>query len=165
MSEERERVRGLSSVAEARSARSKLRFPPPKFWAWAALILAATGILHWKWSQGQVESSRQTLMARQRASVAELGPKWFPLRDRIEAWTLELARDPGAEVVAADALKGWDFRDKAGIYLRMQVEDARDAAAIRKGAKESLRDAFTACLMRVPNQDPYAGKECKKTHD
>src|SRR6185436_16879612 len=160
-----ERVRGLPCVAEARASRGKIRWPSPKFWAWAGLILAASAILHWKWSQGQVESARQALMARQRAVGVELGPKWFPLRDRIEGWTLELARDAGAEVVATDLLKGWDFRDKAGIYLRMRVEDARDAAAIRKGAKESLRDAFTSCLMRVTNADPLSGKECKRTRD
>jgi hypothetical protein len=165
MSSDEPRVRGLPAIAEAREARQKIRWPSPKFWAWAALILAATGILNWKWSQGRIESRRQALLARQRAVAVELGPRWLPMRDKLEAWVLELARDPGAEVIARDVLEGWDFRDKPGLYLRMRVEDAKDAAAIRKGARDSLRDAFTGCLVRMPNAAPWAGKECKKTRE
>ena len=122
-------------------------------------------ILHWKRSQGQLEGERQKLMAQQRLLTAELGPRWTSLRDRVERWTLELAREPGPEVVDLDTLKNWDFRDKPGIYLRLRVDEATSAEAIRKGAKDSLRDGFTACLSRVPNQNPLAGAECKKTGD
>jgi hypothetical protein len=78
---------------------------------------------------------------------------------------LDLAKEPGAEVIDREALASWDFRDKPGLYLRMRVDDAKDAAAIRKGAKDSLRDAFTGCLVRVANQVPTSGKECKRTRD
>jgi hypothetical protein len=159
------RVRGLPSIDQAREARGKLRFPPAKFWAYTALVLTACWILHWKWSQGELESERTKLMARQRAVVKELGPRWYPLRDRIERWTLDLAKEAGPEVVDHDALKGWDFRDRAGIYVRLPVGQATSAESIRKGAKESLRDAFTSCLMRVPNPNAMAGQECQHTRD
>ena len=162
---EEPRVRGLPAIEEARQARNKVRWPAPKYWAWAALILAASGILHWKWSQGRVESARQALMARQRAVAVELGPRWLPLRDKVEAWVLGLAREPGADVIDREALANWDFRDKPGLYLRMRVEDAKDATAIRKGARDSLRDAFTGCLMRMPNVAPWSGQACKKTRE
>lgn len=159
------RERGLPSVQKAREARGKIRWPPAKFWGYTAIILAITGILQWKWSQGKVDSARQALLAKQRAVVATLGPKWDPLRERVERWTIDLASAPGAEVIDREALKDWDFRTLAGIYLRLRVEDASSADLLRKNAKESLRDAFTACLMRVPNPNPLAGAECKRSRD
>lgn len=159
------RERGLPSIAKAREARAKMRWPPVKFWGYAAIVLAVSAILHWKWSQGQIESARQKLMARQRAVNVELGPRWFPLRDHVERWTLELAQSAGTEIVEREALKTWDFRELPGIYLRLRVDEATSAEAIRKNAQQSLRDAFTACLLRVPNPNPLAGAECKRSRD
>lgn len=159
------RERGLSSIAEAKRTRGAIRWPSPKFWAYAGIILALSFIFHWKWSQGRVESARQALMAKQRAVAAELGPRWTGLRDRAERWTLELAKAPGAEVVDREALKGWDFRQMAGVYLRMRTDQATSPEEIRKGAQSSLRDAFTACLVRANNPNTLAGKECKRTRD
>lgn len=158
-------VRGLPSIEEARRGRGKLRWPSAKFWAWAGLILAVSAIFHWKRSQGELEGARQALLARQRAVAQELGPRWIPLREKIESWTISLATSAAPEAVERDALKGWDFRDKPGIYLRMRVDQAKDAASIRKASKDSLRDAFTACLLRAPNANPLAGIECRKTRD
>ncbi|EYF00714.1 hypothetical protein [Chondromyces apiculatus] len=138
---------------------------PPKFWAYAGIVLAVTLILNWKWSQGQIESSRQKLMAKQRAVLVELGPRWTELRDRVERWTSELAREAGPDVIDREALKGWDFRQMPGVYLRLRTDQVGTAEDIRKGAVGSLRDAFTACLLRANNQNPLAGKECQRTRD
>jgi hypothetical protein len=159
------RPRGLPSIEESREGRRKLRWPSAKFWGYAGIILAVSAIIYWKRVQGQIESTRQGLMARQRAVAAELGPRWFPMRDKIEGWTMDLAKDPGAEVVDKATLSAWNFREKPGLYLRLRVEEATSVEAIRKNAKESLRDAFTACLMLVPNPNPLAGAECKRTRD
>lgn len=159
------RPRGLKAIEEARLARGKSRFPPPRFWAWTAVILAATGIFHWKWTQGQLEGTRQRLLAEQRNVAAELGPKWEALRGSAERWTLELARDGGPEIIDHDALAGWDFREKPGLYLRLRVDEANEVESLRKSLKSSLRDAFTACLLRVPNPSLLGGPECKKTRD
>jgi hypothetical protein len=164
------RKRGLPSIQQAREARSagKSRWPSVKFWGYSALILAISAILHWKWSQSEVDSSRQALLAKQRAVAVELGPRWFPLRDKIERWTADLAAAPpdgSQETIDRDALKGWDFRDKPGIYLRLRVVDAKAAEAIRTGAINSLRDGFTACLMRVGNPSTTAGADCKRSRD
>lgn len=164
-SEQPPRERGLPSVHRAREARAKLRWPSAKFWGYAAIFLVLSAILHWKWTQGQIESARQRLMARQRAVAIELGSRWFPLRDRVEGWTLDLARSAGDEIVDLEALKAWDFRELAGIYLRLRVDEATSIDAIRKNAQQSLRDAFTACLLRVPNPNPLVGAECKRTRD
>lgn len=164
-SEQPPRERGLPSIYKAREARAKMRWPSAKFWGYTALVLAVSAILHWKWSQGQIESARQKLMARQRAVAVELGPRWFPMRERVEGWTLELAQRAGADLVEHEVLKSWNFRDLPGIYLRLRVDEATDVEAVRKKAQQSLRDAFTACLLRVPNPNPLAGAECKRTRD
>lgn len=166
-SEDKPKARGLPSIQQAREARAegKGRWLSPKFWAYAGLILAVAFILRWKWLDAEVERGRQKLLADQRGVAAELAPRWLPLRDRMEAWTVALARDPAPEVVDRDALSKWDFRARPGIYLRLRVEDAQSPEAIRVGAEGSLRDGFTACLMRVPNADATSGKACKRTRD
>jgi hypothetical protein len=165
--QEKPRARGLPSIQQAREGRAegKGRMPSPKFWAYAALILAIGFILRWKWSDAEVEHTKQKLLADQRGVAAELGPRWFPLRQRIEGWITALAKDPGPEVVDRDALSKWDFRTRAGLYLRLRVEEAQSPEDIRKGVRDSLRDGFTACLMRVPNPIATVGKECKRTRD
>jgi hypothetical protein len=165
--DDKPRNRGLPSIQKARDDRSegKSRWPSPKFWAYAGLVLAISAILHWKWSDTEIERTKQKLLADQRGIAAELGPRWFPLRDRIEGWIAGLAKDPGPEVVERDILGKWDFRTRPGIYLRLRVEDAQTPDDIRKGARDSLRDGFTACLLRVPNPSATAGKECKMNRD
>jgi hypothetical protein len=164
MTEERH-GRGLQAIEQSREARGKIRWPSTKFWGWAGLILVVSAILNWKWSQGRLESQRSELMARQRAVATELGPRWLPLQDRIEGWTMELAKEPGAEIADQEALKAWEFRDKPGIYLRLTADQGTSVESIRKGARDSLRDAFTACLMRASNPNPLAGAECKRTRE
>ncbi len=165
--EEKARNRGLPSIQEARDARAegKTRWPSPKFWAYTGIILAISAILHWKWSDAEVERTKQKLLADQRGVAAELGPRWLPLRQRIEGWVSALAKDAGPEMVDREALARWDFRTRPGIYLRLRTEDAQTPEDIRRGALDSLRDGFTACLMRVPNPSATAGKECKRTRD
>lgn len=137
---------------------------PPKFWAWAAVILAASFIFWWKMEEGKIQSVRSELLARQRAAVAELGPRWFPLRDKIEAWTRECATFD-EDAVDEAALRGWNFRSSPGIYLRLGQKEAETPEQIRAAARRSLHDAFTACLMLVPNPDPVAGPACKSNKD
>lgn len=167
--EQKARNRGLPSIQEARDARSegRSRWPSTKFWGYSALILAVSFILHWKWTDNEVERGRQKVLADQRGVAAELGPRWLPLRDRIEKWTTALAGQAAGtpDVIDREALGKWDFRARPGIYLRLRVEDAMTPEAIRTSARSSLRDGFTACLVRAPNTSATAGKECKLTRD
>ncbi len=162
-----ERPRGLPSLAQSKEDRvaGKVRYPSTKFWGWAAIVLAVTGIVHWKRTQGEVESMRSALLAKQRAVVSELGPRWLPLREKIENWSTELAREPGGEVVDKDVLASWKFLDKPGIYLRLDVDQAATPETLRKAANDSLRDGFTACLFRADNKNQLTGKECKRTRE
>src|SRR6185437_405727 len=139
--EQKPRARGLSSIEQIREGRAegKAWLPKPKFWAYAGLILAISFILHWKWSDSEIEHTKQKLLADQRGVAAELGPRWFPLRERIEGWVTGLAKDPGPEVIDKATLAKWDFRTRPGLYLRLRVEDAQTAEDVRKGARDSLR--------------------------
>ena len=165
--DQKPRTRGLPSIQEARDARAKgkTRSPSPKFWGYAALVLVVGFILQWKWTSNEVDRGKQKLLADQRGVAAELGPRWLPLRDKLEKWTTDLAKSASPEIIDREGLGKWDFRTRSGIYLRLRVEDAQTPEAIRAGAKSSLRDGFTACLMRVPNPSATAGKECKRTRD
>lgn len=165
MAEKEERVRGLKAVQEHREGRSKMRWPPAKYWGYAGIVLALMSIFHYKRTLGELDRARTDLLNKQRFVKTEMEPKWAPLRDKMETWTRDLAKAPAEDLVDEDALAGWSFRTKKGVYLRLRAEDTETPDAIRKAAKDSLRDAFTACLALVPNPDPTAGKECKRSSE
>ena len=161
------RQRGLPSIERAREARAqgKARMPPPRFWGYSGVVLAVGLILWWKLSQGELESTRQHLLADQRGVASQMAPRWLPLQKRLETWTASLAQGAVDDVADRDALAKWDFRSRPGIYLRLPMPDASTPERIRAGSRNSLRDGFTACLMRVPNPSAVTGKECKRTRD
>lgn len=137
---------------------------PGRFWLWALTALAVWGVFYYKKTQGEIESAKAKLFARQRAIVAELGPRFEPLRDQVERWTMQAAGPYPGDSIDPE-LRGWDFRTLPGIYLRLRLADATAVARIRKVANDSLRDGFTACLFREKNPDPTAGPACKATHE
>jgi hypothetical protein len=139
---------------------------PPRFWGWAAIFIGAGVIVWWKLEEGEAQRLRNELLARQRAVVAELGPRWYPLRAKMEGWTEACARVPEAEdVVEREALAAWPFRKLAGIYLRLGRASAETVDKVREAANKSLHDGFTACLMLVSNPSPLEGAECRTAED
>lgn len=165
MADKEERVRGLRAVQEHREVRSKMRWPPAKYWGYAGIVLGLMFIFHYKRTLGEVDRMRNELLGKQRFAKAQIEPKWTPLRDKMESWTMELAKGKVDDLVDKEALATWGFRAKKGVYLRLLAEDAESADTIRKAAKDSLRDAFTGCLALAPNPDPTAGKECKRSSE
>jgi hypothetical protein len=166
MKEEPSHTRGLLAVQEARQRRLTGRLPaiPTRFWLWTLTVVVAWGIFYWRKTQGEIESQKAALFARQRGVVAELGSKFDPLRQRIEDWTVAASGPYGGDFVGPEN-KIWDFTTQPGIYLRLRLSDATSALSVRKAAAASLRDAFTACLFREPNADPASGPPCKASHD
>jgi hypothetical protein len=164
--EQQTRTRGLVAIEESKTRRKEGRMPaiPPRFILWTLTAVVAFSIYYWRKTQGEIESQKAALFARQRGVVAELGGKFDPLRQRIEDWTTKEAEAYAGDVAAAELGK-WDFATQPGIYLRLRLVDAKDAASMRKAARASLRDAFTACLFREPNADPTSGPPCKASHD
>jgi hypothetical protein len=166
MREEQNHQRGLVAIEEARANRRAGRLPaiPTRFWLWVLTVLVAWAIFYWKKTQGEIESEKAALFAKQRGVVAELGARFDPLRQRIEDWTVQAAAAYPGDFVAPE-LKRWDFATQPGIYLRLRARDGASAETIRKTAMSSLRDGFTACLFREPNADPTSGPPCKASHD
>ena len=140
-----------------------MKWLPPRFWVWAIVFIGAGLIVWWKIDEGEINKMRGELLARQRVVVEELGPKWLPLRDRIEKWTQECAVGAFHDEPNPDLVEEWDFRKMPGIYLRVGLTAAKSTNTIREAANKSLKDGFTACLFRVNNPSPLAGPKCETT--
>jgi hypothetical protein len=155
MKDEPSRTRGLVAIEEARSKRSAGKLPPipARYLLWVATAVAAWGVFYWKRTQGEIEAQKAVLFAKQRGVVAELGPKFDPLQQRLESWTVEAAGPYPGDFVSSE-LRSWDFAGLPGIYLRLRWSDAT-----------SLRDGFTACLFHEPNADPTSGPSCRASRD
>ena len=147
----RRRGRGLPAIERSREDRAAGR----SRWTTQAGLLAgavviAGLIVHKVVSERELEGDRQALLAKQRGVAVELGPKWFPLRDRLEADVLGAAKDYAGDHVDAQARQA-AFRTQPGLYLRMRVAEAKDVATVRSVAADARKDAFAACLLREPN--------------
>ena len=161
---EEPKSRGLPAIQEGRKRRVEFPRIPPRFFLWMFVILAGWAIIYWKIDQNELESWRNRLMSRQRAVASELGPRYHPMRDQLEAWTLEAAGPYPGDLVSEEA-KTSPFRSKPGAYLRLYIDDAKQAETIRRAALDSLRDGFTSCFTTFPNPDPFKGTACKKNHE
>ncbi len=104
----------------------------------------------------QLSSQKHDLLAEQRAMKATIGAEWFPLRDAIESFVMDAAKDYKGDFVDSTAAR-WDFRGMPGLYLRMRVADAKDTPSLRRAAAESQRDGFVGCLLHEPNKAAAAG--------
>jgi hypothetical protein len=155
---ERKRERGLPAIARAREDRSRGRTRWTTQAGLMALAVVAGGlVVHKIVSQRELNSDRLALLSKQRAVVVTLGPQWFPLRDRLEADVLGAAKDYAGDSVDAQARRG-EFKTQPGLYLRMRVDDAKDAASVRAVAADAKKDAFAACLLREPNERGVRGE-------
>src|SRR5689334_3705719 len=107
MREEQNHPRGLTAIEESRANRRAGRMPaiPTRFLLWALTVIVAWAIFYWRKTQGELESEKAALFAKQRGVVAELGAKFEPLRQRIEDWTVQAAAAGGDDLVAPE-LKG-----------------------------------------------------------
>jgi hypothetical protein len=165
--------RGLPALEESRAERRRalvvgkvrLRSPPGQFWLWSATLIAGFAVFYWKLAQGQLESHKSQVMAKQRLVAQELGPRIVPWRDRLEVWVKELAGPWQGPHAVPDADVG-AIRKGPGVYLRLLLDQARDEKSLRSAAAESLHDGFTSCLFeREAGVDPRAGPRCQSPAD
>ena len=159
-----EHTRGLSAIEEGRRKRAHTPGVPGRVLLWIGIVLALWAIIYWKYTQEKLSSQRNALLARQRDAAAQISPSFLPLKDKIERWIVEAAGPWTGDLVSPDARTS-PFRSRPGAYLRITTEDAKDAKSIQRAAQDSLRDAFTSCLMRSQTPDPWAGPDCKSNAD
>jgi hypothetical protein len=143
---------GLKAVHSARAERSKSKYGkiPGPVWLVAGGAVVVTLILAWQLSDRTLSTEKEEILSQQRAAVSTVGAEWYPLRDKLEKITLDAAARYEGDKVDFDAAK-MDFRSAPGIYLRLRVDEAKDVESLRKHAKDSVKDAFTGCLLREPN--------------
>lgn len=151
MAEEKRQI-GLKAVEQARSERQRSKHGriSGKVWLAGAAGIVLTVLVAYFASDRSLGKAKDELLAQQRAAVTTVGKEWEPLRDKIEKITLDAAKEYPGDVVDPEAQK-WDFRSVPGIYLRLRVAEAQDAKTIRDKARDSLKDAFTGCLLRETN--------------
>lgn len=138
---------------------------PPQFWLWTAVTLAVFSIAYWRISQGQVETRRSQVMAKQRAIAVALGPKILPFRDQVERWVRELAAPFPGDFVDPNASLD-KISTSPGVYFRLRLANTGSVKAIRAAARASLHDGFTSCLfVHVGAPDPTKGAACRVTSD
>lgn len=163
-------TRGLTALQQSReerrraitAGRVRLRGGSPQFWLWTIVIFVAFGIVYWNVSERQLQTARSEVMARQRAFKQELEPRIVPVRDKIEAWVMELAGQWQGEFVDT-SLRLERLSKTDGIYLRLLHADAGSAEDIRRGMQLSLHDGFTSCLFQ--RQEVYNAAEAKQCHN
>jgi len=159
---------GLPSLNQAREERKRtlvsgkfrLRAMAPQFWLWTLLGMAAFGVIYWRIASGQLESQKSVVMARQRAVHRSLGPRILPFAERVERLTLGLAATPQAQFLSPELVLS-ELQRRPGVYLRLRLDQAKDAASIRRAASTSLNDGFTSCFfIREAQPDPTKGPAC-----
>lgn len=153
-------MRGLPTLARAREERRSRSAP---LWNWLGPLVLVVLVIGWRVDAMRTGELRSGLLARQREVVQRLGSRWFPLRDRVEAWTGECAAPSFAELANPTLAATWDFRGMSGIYLRIAKENAATPAKIRTSSRFSLHDGFTSCLLNGKNPSPVEGAKCEST--
>lgn len=142
-------LRAISSARDDRAHKKAPRITGP-VWLAAGGAIAVTLVAAWLFSDRSLAKAKEELLMQQRAAVATVGKEWYPVRDRIEKITLDATGPYRGDFVDPE-VRRWDFRSSPGIYLRLRLDEAKDAKSLREHAKESVRDSFTGCLLREPN--------------
>jgi hypothetical protein len=143
---------GLKAVHSARAERQNSKYGriSGPVWLFAGGAVVVTLIVAWLVSDRSLNTEKEEILAQQRAAVTTVGAEWFPLRDKLEKITLDAAAHFDGDNVDVEQAK-MDFRSSPGLYLRLRVAEANNVASLRAHAKESVKDAFTGCLLREPN--------------
>jgi len=163
---------GLPSLLESRITRKRQLVTgkvavgglPPKVFLWGLAVLIIGGVLYFWNAQAELEEQRRKLLTKQRATAQLLAPKLIPMRDAIESGVVELSKE--AKPSVAPGVDWEKLFGSPGIYMRARLADAGDLEKLREVGGQSLRDGFSACLMRdLTAKLPVAGKECKQSND
>jgi hypothetical protein len=158
-----ERRKGLAAVEASRAERNRVQRPSLRVAIWFAITVAVAMVLYFRYDSGQVESQRSKLLSKQRAAEATFGERWYPIRDKVEAWAVELGAAQQPDLIEKEELASFKFQELPGMYLRARVDQVETPEAVRAGALKSLRDGFTACLMHAAPDPTAQGKECTKS--
>jgi hypothetical protein len=141
------RTAGLVSIEQARKdrARGKYSRASPKVYAYIAAALVGGLVFYAIRADREVKDRRGKILAKQRSVAAELGPKWLPMQERIEATTTELAKSYAGDHVEPGLVPS-EIQTQPGVYLRLRLAEAASSTELRTTAKESVKDGFVGCF-------------------
>jgi hypothetical protein len=150
---EQKRELGLKAVHSARAERSKSKYGKISgpVWLVAGGAVIVTLVVAYLLSDRTLSAEKDDILAQQRAAVSTVGAEWYPLRDKLEKITLDAASSSWAGDKVDPEAARMDFRSSPGLYLRLRVDEAKNAESLRAHANDSAKDAFTGCLLREPN--------------
>ncbi|MCC6644183.1 MAG: hypothetical protein IT374_01255 [Polyangiaceae bacterium] len=166
-------VRGLQAIHEARELREARKGIPTAsnaFWVWSFIGVAVISIFYWRHAQGENDRTRARILAKQRTLAEEAGPRFAELRDKVERFAQLLSKPGPLEEYVDPAAAIGDKGDptifkRPGLYLRVAQPNAQTSDKLRAAARESARDAFTACLLHTPHVSDRAGPACHKSKE
>jgi hypothetical protein len=150
---------GLKAIYDGREGRlpgGKYARPSTGLYLFGVSAILGSLVVYHYVSDYQLDADKHELLAEQRAMKTTIGAEWFPLRGELESFVLDAAKAYKGDFVDSEATRG-DFRSAPGLYLRMRVADAKDAASLRRAAAESQRDAFVGCFLREQNRAAALG--------
>jgi hypothetical protein len=137
---------------------------PPRLFGLGILVLVVGGFLYFRQSQAELAEKRGQIMAKQRAIAAELGPRLVPLRDRVESAARELGAPQDLPTFVQSGIDFTSLFGAPGLYLRALRSDTSNLEDLRRAAQESLRDGFTACILRDERAgSPSVGAACRES--
>src|SRR6266702_3607600 len=116
---------GLRSIHEARDGRrpgGKYARPGTGAYLVALGAILASLVAYKIISGHQLDVAKRDLLGKDRATATTVGAEWYPLRDKLEGFTLHAAKNFEGDFVDSEAAR-WDFRALPGIYLRLRVAD------------------------------------------
>ncbi|MCA9587168.1 MAG: hypothetical protein KC657_17690 [Myxococcales bacterium] len=156
---DKRRELGLKAIKGARDDRERTKFGriTPRVWVFAAASILSTMVVARMYSGRELGNAKETLLQKQRAADKTVGARWYPLRDRIESFTVDAAKAYKGDLVTPEAAT-LNFRTLPGIYLRLRTADAQSVESIHKVAPESVKDGFTSCLLRTRNDAAARGE-------
>jgi hypothetical protein len=139
--------------------RVRLREVATRFWILTFIGMVLFGIVYYRYAQNELTAQRNQLSARQRAVVAAAGSAGFALRDKLEAWVLQLSEGDVTTFISPSASLE-EISRGPGVYVRALRGDARTVESLRRAASHSVHDGFTSCLFvgRPPEADAVACK-------
>lgn len=165
-------ARGLSAIRETRELREKRRGTATasgKFWIWSVVVIALLTIFYWKKTESENDAARARVLSKQRAIAEQLGAPFSELRDRLEGWTVDVAKLPTDAPDYTPKLEAPEGASpslflESGIYLRVLQPNAATKEKVRTATGSSIKDAFVACLLRTSQVVERTGRACRFTH-
>ncbi len=173
MPEREKPIRGLPAIHDARELREARKGIPTAsgaFWVWSLIGVAVISIFYWRHTVGQNDRTRARILAKQRPLAEEAGPRFAELRDKVERFAQLLAKPGPLEEYVDPAASIGERGDpvifkRPGLYLRVAQPNALTNEKLRAAARESARDAFTACLLHTPHVTARDGAACHKSKE